>query len=375
MFKTSANYFLTHLSGKFKFSLFHTYIMKILIILSIVLIAGCIQTAQPTQPYQSVPQYGLLIQYINCNSEFLEVQIANLQSQTVNTEQLKLTLDNQTITCLNLPQSIAQFSYTRCKIPNVFSEDFHKLEVIDELTGNSASLNFTCGIIFQETNVTIISPIEEGKSYNVSEFFEWARTRNISLVGIKISANETYFNGFHPANESINLEEVSYWWEVEKGLKKVPDKVLQTMRNKTVYFSNKFGRGYTMATAFLNGTTAGFILEQTISERQTIHEFGHIVDFVGVKGQPGDPYNIFSNAISERNRIFSVTDPYNPNAPTTPIGFINVYSSANDQENFAEHFSYYILYANEFKERMKNDSLLMQKYNFFKNWIFEGKEY
>jgi len=73
--------------------------------------------------------------------------------------------------------------------------------------------------------------------------------------------------------------------------------------------------------------------------------------------------------------MFKVTERYNPNLTVSPQGFIDVYSSANAGENFAQHFMSYVLKAENFREQMKNNSVLKEKYDFFKKWIFDGKEY
>ena len=72
----------------------------------------------------------------------------------------------------------------------------------------------------------------------------------------------------------------------------------------------------------------------------------------------------------EYKNIFGMTGLNN-----LPCGYITQYSTKNDNENFADHFAYYVIYGPEFRERTVNDPLLKAKYDFLKTYIFEGKEY
>ncbi len=56
-------------------------------------------------------------------------------------------------------------------------------------------------------------------------------------------------------------------------------------------------------------------------------------------------------------------------------GYITVYSTKSDLENFAENFAYYIVYPNVFREKIQTDTLLAEKYEFMRDKIFSGLEY
>ncbi|KKK49761.1 hypothetical protein LCGC14_3131800, partial [marine sediment metagenome] len=58
-----------------------------------------------------------------------------------------------------------------------------------------------------------------------------------------------------------------------------------------------------------------------------------------------------------------------------PLGHISRYSSQNDLENFADHFAYYVIYPDKFQDRIKNDPLLVDEYEFLRDMIFDGKEF
>lgn len=324
----------------------------------------------PTPIYQPPTKELKVSGSFSCQIDSLGIEITNLRSTPIFSEDLLFKLDNLSVPCSGLPESVS--NSTKCTITGIPSAREHIVEVFAEREV-FISVGFRCPFVIAEPAILKPSPTIEQPPPNITSFVEWAKQHSIHLVGINKSANEVYYQGLDEVDK-INLSDVPYWWGAE-ALRKIPEKMLQVMEGKTIYFSAKRGRGYALITAFLRGTTAGFILEQLISDHQAVHEFAHILDFVGIKGEPGDPNNILSHAKAERNRLFNVSAPYNPQASEPQIGFISIYSAANDQENFAEHFFFYIFYPQLFRDQMQNDTLLKEKYEFFKKWIFEGKEY
>jgi len=232
-------------------------------------------------------------------------------------------------------------------------------------------------------DVLVLSPIfkriKNEKAFNLTVFLEWAKKRGILLEGINIDSNQSYYEGYDPEKNKIDIGEVPGLEIAAETLYKVEDSVLETMEGKTFYFSAKPGRSYTVFNSFpesniLVGLNRGIIIEQSISEHTVIHELGHIIDGHGIRDLYDDQKDIFKELLEERDRIFAVDIEYDPNRTDAPEGFISVYATANDQENFAEHFAYYILYPEEFREKAKTNSKLKEKYDFFKR-LFGGKEY
>ncbi|MEK0368247.1 MAG: hypothetical protein QQN62_01390, partial [Nitrosopumilus sp.] len=64
-----------------------------------------------------------------------------------------------------------------------------------------------------------------------------------------------------------------------------------------------------------------------------------------------------------------------PNTGALSAGYISVYSSKSDIENFAENFAYYIVRPDVFREKIQTDTLLAEKYEFMRDKIFSGFEY
>lgn len=212
------------------------------------------------------------------------------------------------------------------------------------------------------------------------EFEEWAESHSIGLEGIRINATHGYWHGYNSTIDSVELVDVTGILIAAESLYLIPDDILLVMENKTIYFSTEFGRSTTIPMdpenwwTIFDNMDAGLFLEQNMNPDTTIHELGHVVDFIGIQNRE-QVFVEFGDVRVERDRIFSVDIEYNNTRTDVPPGFISVYASANDQENFAESFAYYVLYGDAFRMEMENDSSLMEKYEFLRNVIFGGLEY
>lgn len=238
----------------------------------------------------------------------------------------------------------------------------------------------------QNTTEDPIEPIEpildipENNSKNYSQnLSSWAEKNNIKLVATYKTSDDLYYNGFSQ-EDSIDLETISNLDEAYLGLSKIPEDLLKAMDGKTIYLSSGEGRGYTVLGSWpeqniLSGVDRGFVLEQPITQLQAIHEFAHILDYHGIRGIYGDPNNYWSDLESLRADIFSVDIIYDPYLLNPPEGYIDIYSTSNDAENFAQHFALYILKGEEFRNLSKSNTFVKEKYDFFRNYLFDGKEY
>lgn len=216
--------------------------------------------------------------------------------------------------------------------------------------------------------------------YNANElekFLGWAAGHNIFLVGINKNADHFLSSSYNPSNDQANLDNISGILIVADALYKIPDEVLEVMSGKTIYFSTEVGRSYAIVSSFpeygmLVGLERGLILEQEITSHSVLHELGHIVDYHGIQGAFNDYKNFFSELKPNKDKIFKVNEE---NTQSILKGYITLYSIENNDEDFAEHFASYVLYPDEFREKMKNDPLLEKKYKFFRDYIFSGIEY
>lgn len=211
----------------------------------------------------------------------------------------------------------------------------------------------------------------------IGEFTNWASAHGITLQAVTASVDDMYYNRYDPATHNIALEQIPGLVVAFAGLKKIPDSILITMQEKTIYFSTINERPYTNLSGDYGGTLkntkSGFILTQALSESGTVHELGHIVGYHGIEGIYGFTAP-FSHLKGEYDILFDTAGIAYP-PPQKPKGYISSYATANKAENFAEHFAYYIVNPNAFRAQMAGDDLLIKKYNFFKDKLFQGKEY
>ena len=213
----------------------------------------------------------------------------------------------------------------------------------------------------------------------IEQFENWADENNITLVGVNKNSNDLYYTGYNESTDSVNWKEISGVLIAADVLYTVPENVLQVMDGKTIYFSTEYGRSYTILDSFpdhdiLVGLNRGIILEQNINSHTVIHELGHIVDYHGIQGIYNDKQNIFDNFLDDRNLIFNGMDEYSSDSVVS-FGYISPYSAVNDAENFAENFAHYVIYSNEFREKVDTDPLLIEEYEFMRDVIFSGFEF
>jgi len=254
----------------------------------------------------------------------------------------------------------------------IFITDFEKTSDSSETFPiDTSSIDFASGA-FSTEDLILESPNE----LFLEDFENWARKHDISLVGTNKNVKHLFRLSFDPDKDGVELKDVPGVLIAAQALYKIPDNVLEVMAGKTIYFSTEDGRSRSV---YVDGRSdplnRGFIIEQNVSAHTVIHELGHIVDGHGIQGIQGDEQNVFSYVKEERDKIFQVTIEYDPNVRRAPPGHITHYSSYSDLEKFAEHFAYYVIYPDVFRDRMKNDPSLVDEYEFLRDFIFDGKEY
>jgi hypothetical protein len=207
---------------------------------------------------------------------------------------------------------------------------------------------------------------------------------NISILSTNSTSMDCYFDDPGVLAEIDPLfTDMPNISEFYQALNKLPVSLMQVMRNKTFYLSYQYGRSYAILGSWpeyqiLANAERGCILEQPISESRVIHEFAHILDYHGIRGIYEDLEAQWTHLESRRSEIFgihTVLRTYDYDLHHSPAGFISEYAKTNAAEDFAEHFTAYILKGEKFRNLAVNDQVLGRKYNFFKNMLFDGKEY
>lgn len=237
--------------------------------------------------------------------------------------------------------------------------------------GDFSQIDFKTGAFSQED-----LKIGEPNYLQLEYFKDWAKQHEIHLEGT--DKNRIYLskNGFVPQRDRVELENISGILIAAQAFYQIPDNVLEVMKGKTIYFSTQVGRSKAIFSAWgQDAVNRGIILEQGIRPLNVIHELGHIVDVHGIQGKFNDKNNVFSALKEKRQDIFSSKTGYGKDSQGRIIGYISAYSSEGDLENFAEHFAYYVVYPDFFRERLSQDRLLVEEYEFLRDNIFNGKEF
>jgi len=262
--------------------------------------------------------------------------------------------------------SIAESTFWDLMLITDFEKTFDSSKIVPIET---SGFNFASGA-FSDEDLKMGIPDE----LFLANFENWAKEHDISLVGTNKNAKQLNWSFDHDKDQ-VELKDVPGILIAAEALYKIPDNVLVVMIGKTIYFSTEDGRSFSVFAAWgPNPLNRGFIIEQNVRAVTVIHELGHIVDVHGIQGDLADEQNVFSYAKEDRDEIFQVALENKPN-DKEKLGYITGYSSINDLENFADHYAYYVVYPDVFRDEMKNDPLLVKKYEFLRDFVFNGKEY
>jgi len=252
----------------------------------------------------------------------------------------------------------------------IFLTDFEKTSESKTIPNNLSGIDFASGA-FSAKDLKMGTPNE----LFLANFENWAKEHDISLVGTNKNAKHLFKWRFDLDKDQVELKDVPGILIAAEALYKIPDNVIVVMTGKTIYFSTEDGRSKSIHNVGGdNPLNRGIIIEQNVRAVTVIHELGHIVDVHGIQGDFADEQNVFSYAKVDRDKIFQVALENKPN-DKEKLGYISSYSSNNDLQNFAEHYAYYVVYPDVFRDEMKNDPLLLKKYEFLRDFIFNGKEF
>ena len=186
----------------------------------------------------------------------------------------------------------------------------------------------------------------------------------------------------------LPFSDLAYRDAIDGWIRSLPLSVVQIYRGKGIYFTTLPGRSYAPTMPASNTTYKSNVGMQTGlwvemrsggvegTAQNFVHEFGHIIDYVIIKGGYGSyraPHQFpeFRATLPKKERVFGIRDD---KVPQTPYGYISRYAMTNAQESFAEHFRAYITEKEKFlkqaeEELTKGNAELMRKYRFMEKLI------
>lgn len=149
---------------------------------------------------------------------------------------------------------------------------------------------------------------------------------------------------------------------------------------KATYLSTRPGRSYAVLGGFpqygvLVGVKRGIIVEQPVRALVAVHEFGHILDYHGIRAYYDDAQALWTWLEAERAQVFATDAAYAAQVAEPPEGYIDAYAASTEAENFAQHLAAYVYRADEFRRRAELEPALRLEYAFLRDRLFLGREY
>lgn len=204
----------------------------------------------------------------------------------------------------------------------------------------------------------------------------------------------------------LPLMAIPYVEDVLTALRFLPKSVVNMMRGKAIYLSivegvslNAQETSHNSPVTTYLGLIPGVFIEHnkkpddnnvSMTTRALVHEIGHLIDYTVLQGsfKRSIPYPYqfpdFHGLQPEREALFKKhpnynVHPHNDLKKTNP-GYMTNYAESSSAEDFAEHFTYFILFNKKFndtagnkkkgnKKTKKSDDQLRQKYDFMETLI------
>ncbi len=277
-----------------------------------------------------------------------------------------------------------------CRTSSFFSSNTHLLEDVEAAMRTTARESYTLKTeVDKDTKMPIVKDTS-GKALPLRDLPK----------GVLVPTDRTHgFWHFKDFREARTFPEVlapyllpfgdlAYRDAIDQWIRFLPLSVVQIYRGKGIYFTTVSGRSYAPTMPSSNTTYKSNVGMQTGlwvemrsggvegTAQNFIHEFGHIIDYVIIKGGYGSyraPHQFpdFRATLPEKERIFGIRDD---KVAQTPHGYVSRYAMTNAQESFAEHFRAYITEKDRFLKQAKEElaqghAELMQKYRFMEKLI------
>ena len=204
---------------------------------------------------------------------------------------------------------------------------------------------------------------------------------------VKYEAATTPKQPFAGVNFSMKMEDKEFYsldgdkkLEIISVLNKLPKEHISTLKNVVLDYNPSAHRG-------LGGKGIVIIRAVNMDDEEffgvMIHEIGHNVDL----GYLSETNNKKISEFKDGKKPVYETDPslgfyriswQDDTTRKKTAGnedFVSGYAMTDPFEDFAESYVYYILHNKEFKSKTQTSEMLLQKYNYMKNVVFQDLEY
>lgn len=213
----------------------------------------------------------------------------------------------------------------------------------------------------------------------ITEEHEAASPIVVSTQEIKIATDHVLFAAKTADKGYRNLDPVKKT-EIVNVLKKLPNDHIETLKNIVLDYNPEAHRGLGGKNVII---LRGVNMEPSEFVGVLIHEIGHNVDL----GHLGEESKAKRSEFMDGKRPVYAGDPSldfyriswtNDTArkeTANNLDFVSGYAMTDPFEDFAESYVYYILHDKEFKSKAQTNNTLLEKYNFIKYTVFNGREF
>ena len=205
---------------------------------------------------------------------------------------------------------------------------------------------------------------------------EASYARNLDALAIALHPGSDFTQENQPTPGSLNhCKSLVY-----RTLASLPPEDTAQLKDLTLYFADEGRRG-------LGGGSTIILRCQNVTDNELVgvlvHEMGHIVDTGLLQGNASAGESEFMDGTQpvyqdDPSLLFyrlDFTDSKTLRSSASPLDFVSGYAQSDPFEDFAETYNYYILHGDEFRTLIETNVVLLQKYNFLKTRVFNGKEF
>ncbi len=244
-------------------------------------------------------------------------------------------------------------------------------------------LEFICGLFsltcLSEKFDTAYSPVHTVAQPYVK------RNLKVRIINDNKGKSSIYWGGHFSAKNFKTEDEKNKLKTIKSTLRKAVSAlpIKQTSYLSDLIVSNQSHVSRGMANSHKMLINVGTIETNEELAAIFIHEMGHVVDLGQFKGHKWSDVSGFMDGDTpiyndDPSLMFYQISWLNEKQKKIGVSrydFVSGYSQTDPFEDFAEHYIFYRLHGEKFRNMMQRSDKLRQKYVFLKNNVFAGKEF
>lgn len=242
-------------------------------------------------------------------------------------------------------------------------------------------LEFICGLL----SICVTERVGPLPSMHAVAYSRTPRSFRVRIINEKKNKNSLPWGGHFSAKNFQTDDAKNRLRSIKSTLRKavssLPKIHTSHLDNLEVYNKDHVSRG--MANSHKMLINVGTIETSQELAAIFVHEMGHVVDLGYLKGSKRTGKSNFLDGeipIYNDDRslgFYKISWENTTKRKTNSMSsdFVSGYSMSDPFEDFAEHYIFYRLHGEKFRNMMQKSDKLKQKYVFLQYNIFEGKEF